>query len=150
MRKRDIRIQVRLSDIQYKKLLDDIARSKETISSYIRKLIIGTQLKEKPDYEFYNVMKELTKIGVNLNQIAHVANSTNIIDKDFYNQEAKKWNEISRQIKNMIKDELTGIIYYEKDDPVNFRKAKKRIQNRESAYRMKRMRKYNMDKLDEE
>ena len=100
MRKRDIRIQVRLSDIEYKKLLDDIARSKETISSYIRKLIIGTQLKEKPDYEFYNVMKELTKIGVNLNQIAHVANSTNIIDKDFYNQEAKKWNEISRQIKN--------------------------------------------------
>lgn len=100
MRKRDIRIQVRLSDIEYKKLLDDIARSKETISSYIRKLIIGTQLKEKPDYEFYNVMKELTKIGVNLNQIAHVANSTNVIDKDFYNQEAKKWNELSRQIKN--------------------------------------------------
>ena len=100
MRKRDIRIQVRLSDIEYRKLLDDIDRSKETISSYIRKLIIGTQLKEKPDYEFYNVMKELTKIGVNLNQIAHVANSTNVIDKDFYNQEAKKWNEISRQIKN--------------------------------------------------
>ena len=100
MRKRDIRIQVRLSDIEYKKLLDDIDRSKETISSYIRKLIIGTQLKEKPDYEFYNVMKELTKIGVNLNQIAHVANSTNVIDKDFYNQEAKKWNELSRQIKN--------------------------------------------------
>ena len=100
MRKRDIRIQVRLSDIEYKKLLDDIARSKETISSYIRKLIIGTQLKEKPDYEFYNVMKELTKIGVNLNQIAHKANITNDIDKDFYNQEAKKWNEISRQIKN--------------------------------------------------
>ena len=100
MRKRDIRIQVRLSDIEYKKLLDDIDRSKETISSYIRKLIIGTQLKEKPDYEFYNVMKELTKIGVNLNQIAHKANSTNVIDKDFYNQEAKKWNKISRQIKN--------------------------------------------------
>ena len=100
MRKRDIRIQVRLSDIEYRKLLDDIDRSKETISSYIRKLIIGTQLKEKPDYEFYNVMKELTKIGVNLNQIAHKANSTNVIDKDFYNQEAKKWNEISRQIKN--------------------------------------------------
>lgn len=100
MRKRNIRIQVRLSNIEYKKLLDDIDRSKETISSYIRKLIIGTQLKEKPDYEFYNVMKELTKIGVNLNQIARVANSTNVIEKDFYNKEAKKWNEISRQIKN--------------------------------------------------
>lgn len=100
MRQRVIRIQVRLSDIEYKKLIDDIARSKETISSYIRKLILGTQLKEKPDYEFYEVMKQLSRIGVNLNQIAHVANRTNDIDKDFYNQEAKEWRELSRKIKN--------------------------------------------------
>jgi hypothetical protein len=51
---------------------------------------------------------------------------------------------------NMIKDNLTGIVYYEKDDPINFRKAKKRIQNRESAYRMKKMRENNINKLDEE
>ena len=62
----------------------------------------------------------------------------------------KTKREKSKEKDNMIKDDLTGIIYYEKDDPVNFRKAKKRIQNRESAYRMKKMRKYNMDKLDEE
>lgn len=100
MRQRIIRIQVRLSDIEYKKLIDDTTRSKETISSYIRKLILGTQLKEKPDYEFYEVMKQLSRIGVNLNQIAHVANRTNNIDKDFYNQEAKEWRELSRKIKN--------------------------------------------------
>ena len=51
---------------------------------------------------------------------------------------------------NMIKDNLTGIVYYEKDDPINFRKAKKRIQNRESAYRMKKMRENNINRLDEE
>ena len=62
----------------------------------------------------------------------------------------KTKRERPKEKDNMIKDDLTGIIYYEKDDPVNFRKAKKRIQNRESAYRMKKMRKYNMDKLDEE
>ena len=62
----------------------------------------------------------------------------------------KTKREKTKEKDNMIKDDLTGIIYYEKDDPVNFRKAKKRIQNRESAYRMKKMRKYNMDKLDEE
>ena len=62
----------------------------------------------------------------------------------------KTKRERTKEKENMIKDDLTGIIYYEKDDPVNFRKAKKRIQNRESAYRMKKMRKYNMDKLDEE
>ena len=32
----------------------------------------------------------------------------------------------------IITDNLTGITYYEEEDPVNYRKAKKRIQNRES------------------
>ena len=100
MRKRNIRIQVRLNDIEYAKLLDDTTKSNENISDYIRKLILEKEIKEKPDYEFYEVMKQLSKIGVNLNQIAHKANSTNVIDKDYYNQEAKKWNELSRQIKS--------------------------------------------------
>ena len=50
----------------------------------------------------------------------------------------------------IITDNLTGITYYEKDDPVNFKKAKKRIQNRESALRMKKLRENNINKLDEE
>ena len=50
----------------------------------------------------------------------------------------------------IITDNLTGITYYEKDDPVNFKKAKKRIQNRESALRMKKLRENNANKLDEE
>ena len=50
----------------------------------------------------------------------------------------------------IITDNLTGITYYEKDDPVNYRKAKKRIQNRESALRMKKLREDNVNKLDAE
>ena len=99
MRKRNIRIQVRLNDIEYAKLLDDIAKSKENISDYIRKLILGKDIKEKPDYEFYEVMKQLSKIGVNLNQIAHKANSTNNIDKDFYKIEAEEWHKFAREVK---------------------------------------------------
>ena len=50
----------------------------------------------------------------------------------------------------IITDSLTGITYYEKDDPIIFKKAKKRIQNRESALRMKKLRKSNMNELNEE
>ena len=50
----------------------------------------------------------------------------------------------------VITDNLTGVTYYEKDDPINFRKAKKRIQNRESALRMKKLRENNNNKIDEE
>ena len=99
MRKRNIRIQVRLNDIEYEKLLDDISKSDETISDYIRKLILEKEIKEKPEKEFYKVMKQLSKIGVNLNQIAHKANSTNVIDKDFYKNEAEEWHKFAREVK---------------------------------------------------
>ena len=99
MRKRNIRIQVRLNDIEYAKLLDDVAVSKANISDYIRKLILGKEIKEKPDREFYKIMKQLSKIGVNLNQIAHKANSTNNIDKDFYKIEAEEWHKFAREVK---------------------------------------------------
>ena len=99
MRKRNIRIQVRLNDIEYAKLLDDIAVSKANISDYIRKLILGKEIKEKPDREFYKIMKQLSKIGVNLNQIAHKANSTNNIDKDLYKIESEEWHKFAREVK---------------------------------------------------
>ena len=100
MRKRNIRIQVRLNDIEYAKLLDDTTRSNENISDYIRKIIMGKEIKEKPDYEFYEVMKQLSKIGVNLNQIAKKANQTDKIDKDYYKSEANNWHKFAEEVKS--------------------------------------------------
>ncbi len=88
MRKRNIRIQVRLNDIEYAKLLDDTSRSNENISNYIRKLILNKEIKEKPDIEFLKILNQLSKIGVNINQIAHNANASGKIESKRYNEEA--------------------------------------------------------------
>lgn len=50
----------------------------------------------------------------------------------------------------IIVDKLTGITYNEEEDPINYRKAKKRIQNRESALRMKKLREFDSNKINEE
>lgn len=100
MRKRGLRIDVMLNEIEYKKLMDDVEREKTSYSDYVRKLIMKAELKEKPDYEFYNVMKELTKIGINLNQLAKKANTLNFIDKDEYKKQAEEWKCFSNKIKN--------------------------------------------------
>ena len=50
----------------------------------------------------------------------------------------------------ILYDELTNITYVEKDDPIAFRKAKKRIQNRESALRMKKIKQINLMKNEDE
>ena len=100
MRKRELRIDVMLNEIEYKKLMNDVERERTTYSDYVRKLIMKAELKEKHDYEFYNVMKELTKIGINLNQLAKKANTLNFIDKDEYKKQAEEWKSFSNKIKN--------------------------------------------------
>lgn len=99
MRKRNIRIQVRLNDIEYAKLLDDIEKSGENISDYIRKLIIGKEIKEKPDHDFLKILNQLSKIGVNINQIAHNVNGLGKFDKEKYEQESKTLHQIVKELK---------------------------------------------------
>ena len=99
MRKRPIKMQIWLNDIEYKKLVDDAKKENTTISDHIRKLILGAKLKEKPGIEFYNVMNEMSRIGNNLNQIAKKANELNIVDKEQYKILADEWKEFSKQVK---------------------------------------------------
>ena len=71
-----------------------------TKSEVIRKLILEKEIKEKPGLEFYEVMKELSKIGVNLNQIAYKANKNNVIDESYYKELASEWQQFSREVKS--------------------------------------------------
>lgn len=100
MRERNIEFHIRLSDIEYDKLEEMSLKSKMTKSDVIRNLILEEEIKEKPGIEFYEVMKELSKIGVNLNQIAYKANKNNVIDEENYKILAKEWQEFSRQVKS--------------------------------------------------
>lgn len=99
MRKRPIKMQIWLNDIEYKKIIDDSKKENTTISDHIRKLILGAKLKEKPGIEFYNVMNEMSRIGNNLNQIAKKANELNIVDKEQYKILADEWKDFSNQVK---------------------------------------------------
>ena len=100
MRERNLEFHLRLNDIEYTKLDEMSLKSKMTKSDVIRNLIIEKEIKEKPGIEFYEVMKQLSKIGVNLNQIAIKANKNNLINEDYYKELAKEWQEFSRQVKS--------------------------------------------------
>lgn len=100
MRERNLEFHIRLNDIEYDKLEEMSLKSKMTKSEVIRKLILEKEIKEKPGLEFYEVMKELSKIGVNLNQIAYKANKNNVIDEKYYKELAGEWQQFSREIKS--------------------------------------------------
>lgn len=98
-RKRQHKIEVRLNDEEYFKLEDTISKMETNRSEYLRKLIVGTRIKEKPPDEFYKYMKEFSLMGSNLNQIAERINTiTKIEDWEYEEIEPK---EFIRQIKRL-------------------------------------------------
>lgn len=99
MRDRVIRFEVKLNYKENNKLCQDAKKANLTKSEYVRKLINESVIKEKPDDKFYDVMIQLTKIGNNLNQIAHKANYLNNIDADAYEKEATNWRAFMKSVK---------------------------------------------------
>lgn len=82
---------------------------------YIRELITGHGPKEAPGKEFYDAMNNVNKIGVNINQIAAVANSTGVIDADWLRSCVDELNKQMLEVKEIVlKAEPYHASYYEK------------------------------------
>lgn len=83
-----------------KALLERTGYRKE--AHLIRDLIMNTIPIELPKETFDNLTTELHKIGVNINQIAHVANATGLVNTIDYAEQAKKLDELSYEIRKMV------------------------------------------------
>ncbi len=98
-RTRQHKIEVRLNDEEYFKLEDTISLMGTNRSEYLRKLIVGTRIKEKPPDNFYKYMKEFSLMGSNLNQIAERINTiTKIEDWEYEDIDPK---EFIKQLKRL-------------------------------------------------
>ena len=75
MRKRNIQKIVRFSRDEAQDLQKKAKKACLSEAGLIRLLLRGYEPREKPDERFYDVMRELSSIGNNINQIAMVVNS---------------------------------------------------------------------------
>ncbi len=64
----------------------------------IRLLLKGYAPKEQPDERFYDVMRELSAIGNNINQLAVKANSLGFVDVVQLSKEAERWHKFQADI----------------------------------------------------
>jgi hypothetical protein len=62
-------------------------------------MVKGYQLCEKPDPEFYRIMRELSAIGNRINQLAAKANALNFIDMPMLREEARKWHDFQLDVR---------------------------------------------------
>lgn len=103
-RKRQHKIEVRLNDEEYFKLEDTISKMGTNKSEYLRKLIVGTRIKEKPPDDFYKYMRDFSLMGSNINQIAEKINSAAL--GIYFEEEDTDPKELIRQLKRLRKDIL--------------------------------------------
>lgn len=84
MRKRHHRARVWLNENEYEQLQKVIVSTGLSQEAYLRKLITGNRPKAMPPIEYREMIRQLSAIGHNMNQIAARLNSLGIFDTSEY------------------------------------------------------------------
>lgn len=99
MRNRSVQILFRLNEEEAQHLYELVKRSGHSKEAFLREMVKGYRLCEKPDPEFYKIMRELSAIGNRINQLAAKANALGFVDAPMFSQEAKKWHEFQVDVR---------------------------------------------------
>ena len=103
-RSRKHRITIRLNDDEYQRLCEWSSASKRTKNAYLRELINGFTPVAFPPAEYSQVIWELQKIGVNMNQIASKAHSLGFVDDREYQDNADRiWRCVASLSEQLVR-----------------------------------------------
>ena len=102
MRKRDVPFLFRLNKEEAEAFRERVKRSGISQEAYVRQTITGKTPREAPPPDYYSMMRELHKIGNNLNQIAQKAHTLNVIDVQRYDSDMRKFDEVVRLITEAV------------------------------------------------
>lgn len=87
-----------LNDDEYIALKNKVNKTSFSRESFIRAAIKGTQIKEAPPIEYYELIRELRRIGSNLNQLLKIANTKGLLDAPRLRKEL----DANRELENRL------------------------------------------------
>ena len=99
MSKRNIEKHILMNKAEAQDLQKKAKRACLSEGGLIRLLLKGYEPREKPDERFYDVMRKLSAIGNNINQLAAKANALNFVDAPMLTEEAVKWRQFQMDIR---------------------------------------------------
>ena len=99
MRKRNVQVLFRLNDEEAAYLYGLVEKSGRSKEALLPSMLMGYRLCEKPDPEFYQIMRELSAIGNRINQLAAKANALDFIDTPMLRDEARKWHDFQLDVR---------------------------------------------------
>lgn len=102
MRTRNHRINFWLNDGELVHLKRQVEQSGLSMEGLIRSLIMGVEIRPKPPEQYAALLQNLSAIGNNLNQIAHIANGQKYIREAELNEAVKLVQEAWRLVKDTL------------------------------------------------
>lgn len=102
MSKRTIEIKVRLNRKEAESLNKRVKKSRLSREGYLRHLINGSIPREALPPDYYAMMRELYRIGNNLNQVAQKAHTLNVIDVQRYDAGVRLFETAVKQITEAV------------------------------------------------
>lgn len=79
-------------------------------AALVRLLVRGYEPKERPDEKFYDVMRQLSAIGNNINQLSVKANALGFIDTQMLKSEAERWHKFQADVeREFLRPEKSGL-----------------------------------------
>ncbi len=94
MSERPYRVFIRLNQVEFDKLNLLVQQSGLAREAVMRNLILNRRMKIPKPVDYYRLANEVNKIGVNLNQIAHIANTDRRVSPDSIAQCHRLQNEL--------------------------------------------------------
>ena len=98
---RNTAVLVRLSQKEKEHLKAQAAACALKMEPYIRKLIMGKEVRPRPPDEYVKLLREINAIGNNINQIAHIANAEHLISEDKIETVLQMQNDIMRLVRSV-------------------------------------------------
>ena len=102
MRKRNVAILFRLNRKEAEILDKKVKKSGLSREAYLRHLISGMVPRDAPPPDYYSMMRELHRIGNNLNQIAQKAHILNVLDVQRYDRDMRMFEDTVKKITEAV------------------------------------------------
>ena len=102
MRKRNVAILFRLNRKEAEALDKKVKKSGLSREAYLRHLISGMVPRDAPPPDYYSMMRELHRIGNNLNQIAQKAHILNVLDVQRYDRDMRMFEDTVKKMTEAV------------------------------------------------
>ena len=102
MRKRNRHVSVWMTDHEYRQLKRQANIAGMGIDPFIRNLVAGVELRPKPPEEYAALLRELSAIGNNINQLVYWANARGSVSEEEIQEAAELAREAWRKVKETL------------------------------------------------